>query len=283
MTDKNGKVHVLDRADLRHRKKINVVAGNITPDKKHDRHAMQHFTTNEIKRLEEYMRENYPSDLPGGRLKRFHTHSDNAKQHFKSTGSMQYFTSLVSDGIGTAFVYSFGAPNHGKCWNDGIGGMLKMCITRECEASVTSGWLEYLQSGYILNAKDVWCTLIHFYANNNGAERDRQTSRQNGIGHYMFFYYDADHNPIHRTEETHQTLVGISDHYQFAVRRSGLLYMRMRPCWCLHCMRDFMEGKLEWGHLHQVNGCPQCVVASDTARAKEARVDGAGTNRSTSE
>ena len=66
VTDKNSKVHVLDRADLRHQKKVNVVAGHITPDKKHDRHAMQHFTTNEIKRLEEYMRENYPYDLPGG-------------------------------------------------------------------------------------------------------------------------------------------------------------------------------------------------------------------------
>ena len=113
--DKNGAEHAVCRSNLRHRKKINIVSAHISPDKKHDRYAMQHFTNNEMKDLEDLMRKDYPSDIPDGRIKRLHTHSDNAGQHFKSTGSMQYYTTLPGDQLDTSFVYSFGAPNHGKC------------------------------------------------------------------------------------------------------------------------------------------------------------------------
>ena len=69
--------------------------GHVAEDKKHDRHAMQHFTNTELKVLEELMRTTYPSDDPDGKIKRLHTHSDNAGQHFKSTGSMHYYTTLA--------------------------------------------------------------------------------------------------------------------------------------------------------------------------------------------
>ena len=256
LTDKNGNDHIVNRTDLRHRKKINIVSAHVTPDKKHDRHAMQHFTNNELKNLEELMNREYPSDIPGGKINRFHTHSDNAGQHFKSTGSMQYFTTLPEDREGTAFVYSFGAPNHGKCWNDGIGGMMKNYINSICESSMTSTTLHYTETGYIQSARDVYLSLHHHFGDDSNEERDRQVSQQNGIGHYRFFYYGPEDNPIQRPEETFRTLEGISQHYQFAVRASNLLYMRMRPCWCLNCMSALMEGTLEWGpSSHQVQGC----------------------------
>ena len=233
-----------------------MVGVHVTPDKKHDRHAMQHFTNNEIKDLEEFMKEHYPLDIPGGKINRLHTHSDNAGQHFKSTGSMQYYTSLPEDRPGTAFIYSFGAPNHGKCWNDGIGGMMKNYTNGICESSMTSGILDYTDSGYIQSARDVFLTLRHHFGNNGEEERDRQVSQQNGINHYLFFYYGPDDNPIQRPEETFHSLEGINSNYQMAVRITNLLYMRNRPCWCLACMAALMEGTLEWGPgSHQIQNC----------------------------
>jgi hypothetical protein len=44
--------------------------------------------------------------------------SDNAATHFKSTGAMEYFTSLIKklgrDATKCHYVYSYGAPGHGK-------------------------------------------------------------------------------------------------------------------------------------------------------------------------
>ena len=88
---------------------------------------MQKFTTDEMKALEKYMNDNFPDDIPNGKITRLHQHSDNAS-HFKSTGAIQYFTTLINDRGGptsTAFVYSFGAPGHGKGPYDGIGGRWK--------------------------------------------------------------------------------------------------------------------------------------------------------------
>ncbi len=56
-----------------------------------------------------------------------HQHSDNASQHFKSTGAMEYFTSLIVDWGGASecsFVYSFRAQGHGKGVFDGVGGTI---------------------------------------------------------------------------------------------------------------------------------------------------------------
>ncbi len=80
--------------------------------------------------------------------------------------------------------------------------MLKSCITKECELSVTKGQLNYTDSGYIQKTKDVWRTMIHLFGDHTGAATDRQVSKQNGISHYMFFYCDYDENLIPRVEET---------------------------------------------------------------------------------
>ena len=90
----------------------------------HDRLATQHYTDQELLELEEYMKTHFPEDIPNSYISILHQHSDNAGQHFKNTGHINYFTGLVKNrggGAKTAYVYSFGAPSHGKGPYNGVG------------------------------------------------------------------------------------------------------------------------------------------------------------------
>ena len=232
VTAADGKTHQVDRADLRHRKKVTIAFGHVTPDKKHDRHAMQKFTTTELQWLTDFMIEKYPDDIPDRRIKRLHTHSDNAAQHFKSTGSMNFYTTLGKEHPDTANVYSFGAENHGKGKHDGVGGIFKTKVNRSLESSEKEP-LKYTTGGYITGAYNAYEALVHHFE--LGVDRDKQASSRNAIGHYKFFYYGADLdandiNPIQRPEETFSRLEGISIRQQFAVRGEGDMYQRMRSC-----------------------------------------------------
>ena len=74
------------------------------------------------------MKKEFPTDIPTGEIVRLHQHSDNAGSHFKNTGAISYYTTIISNRGGptlTAFVYSFGAPVHGKGPYYGIGGQRK--------------------------------------------------------------------------------------------------------------------------------------------------------------
>ena len=116
LKDGNGELYEEDSIDSFCRHTI-CYCGHITDNKLHDCFAMQQFTTTELEYLEKYMLDNYPNNLINGRIKRLRQHSDNASQHFKSTGALQYFTSLINKWGGPSecmYVYSFGAPGHGK-------------------------------------------------------------------------------------------------------------------------------------------------------------------------
>ena len=90
-----GEKHVVPHSSLRHHDWHTICCGHISDDKLHDRFAMQQFTYCELTYLEQYLSKEFPNDLIDGRIKRPHQHSDNASQHFKSTGSIEYFSSLV--------------------------------------------------------------------------------------------------------------------------------------------------------------------------------------------
>ncbi len=138
------------RKDLRLRKRHSIAIGHTSDDKAHDRHSMQHFTTQELLWLEDYMQKNFPNDIPHGPIRIFYTHSDNAAQHFKNTGAIHYFSTLIIKERGgaacTAFVYNFGAPGHGKGPYDGIGGRWKSKIDQIIVSSTDSGALDYTDS-----------------------------------------------------------------------------------------------------------------------------------------
>ena len=268
VTDAKGVVHTINRSDLRNRRRHSVACGHVTDDKVHDRRAMQHFTDHELKYLESYMKENFPADLPKGNIVRLHQHSDNAGSHFKNTGAINYYTTLINDRGGpaeTSFVYSFGAPGHGKGPYDGIGGRWKRKID-QCMATAEEENLAYTSNGSIENVKDVYDALEYHFG--RAEKRDRNLAGKNPIHHYKFFCYEfGDENPIQRPDESFTTLQGISKHYQFSVKKEGVVFMRMRSCFCLTCMKDFMDGPLDWNDSHRVSGCDATAnnIASDPA------------------
>ena len=189
---------------------------------------MEHFTNRELTRLEKYMCDNFPEDITSGKLLRLHQHSDNASQHFKNTGAMNYFSTIINERGGpslTAYVYTFGAPGHGKGPYDGIGGRWKQKIDKVIESSMTQETLSYTSSGYVQSVTDVFHTLVHHFGSDTNQVRDRQMAGRNPIHHYDFFLYTFDNDPILRPEESFDRLEGISSHYQFAVNNDSILFM----------------------------------------------------------
>ena len=256
VTDAEGKKHMFPRSLLRHRKRHSVATGHITDDKTHDRHAMQKFTDDEMKYLETYMNEYFPEDIPKKKITHLHQHSDNAV-HFKSTGAIHYFTTLINDRGGaseTAFVYSFGAPGHGKGPFDGIGGRWKNKILQAMRsAHGKKASLPFTDSGYIHTVEDVYKALVYYFS--NATKKDSQLAGKNPIHHYHFIYHPIEKDPIKRPEESFVTLDGISKHYQMVVKNTGCIYWRKRSCWCLPCENELSKGTLEWGQDHQIANC----------------------------
>ena len=108
----------------------------------------------------------HPDDIPQGNTVRLHQHLDNAGQHFKNTGALHYFTTLIIKRGGSsenAFVYSSGVPGHGKLFYDGIGGTFKNKIHYLIQSSKTSGvHTPGPDSGYINTVKYVFDALVYF-------------------------------------------------------------------------------------------------------------------------
>ena len=255
VTDAQGTTHMIARSRLRYRKRHSVASGHVTDDKVHDRRAMQHFTDYELKYLESYLLEYFPEDIPNGHITHLHQHSDNAASHFKNTGAINYFTTLINERGGpseTAFVYSFGAPGHGKGPFDGIGGRWKRKID-QCMSSAEIEMLEFTESGYIHTVKDVYLALEYYFGRSE--KKDSQLAGRNPIHHYKFFCYLPDENPIQRPDESYSTLEGITKRYQFAVKKEGVVYMRKRSHWCLDCMDSMFKGTLDWGLEHNIEHC----------------------------
>lgn len=256
--DEHGSMHDVRRSSLRHRCRHTICCGHVSDDKLHDRFAMQQFTTRELAYLEQYMSEKFPNDLINGRIKRLHQHSDNASQHFKSTGAMEYFTSLIADRGGASeclFVYSFGAPGHGKGVFDGVGGAIKNKVHSLIKATKTSNdGIPGVASGYINSVEDVFQAVQYHFENEENHVRKKTGS--NPINHFHFFSYLSCNNVhIERRNESFDQLCGISSNYQFVVNNIGRVYMRQRSCWCLMCMSQLVKSSSMWGDAYAIGQC----------------------------
>ena len=260
--DQAGKTFNIERNRLRLRKRHSICCAHISDDKKHDRFAMQHFTTKELNWLEEYMKENFDNDIPEGKITHLHQHSDNAGSHFKSTGSLEYFTSLIRDRGGATecrYVYSFGAPGHGKGFFDGLGGALKNRIHSLIKGTKTGGdTIAGTNSGYIANANDVHDALQEYFE--HGRDGLRKRKAKNKVNKFKFFKSMIDDNPIRRTEETFTSLEKINSCYQFCVTNVGIVHARNRSCFCLKCISDLTDGSLNWGPEHHVKACVSSLI-----------------------
>eukprot|EP00957_Ditylum_brightwellii_P094992 7233940-Ditylum_brightwellii.AAC.1 len=78
-------------------KRHTICCAHVSDNKKHDRYAAQYSTTYKLKWLEDYPKEEFPQDIPKGKIIHLHQHSDNTGQHFKSTGALEFYISLVRD------------------------------------------------------------------------------------------------------------------------------------------------------------------------------------------
>ncbi len=194
----------VSRSQLRHRSRHIICCGHVSDDKRHDRFAMQHFTDEEFKYIEAYISETFPNDLNNNVIQQLHQHSDNASQHFKSTGAIEYFTSLIMKRGGATkcmYVYSFGAPGHGKGVFDGIGGAIKNKVHSLIKASKTSsGGVPGVDSGYIGTVDEVFQAIRYHFE--DGDNRVRTRSGSNPINHYKFFSHLVADNPIRRPATT---------------------------------------------------------------------------------
>ena len=152
-------VSEIDRSRLRHQKKHLVSCAHVSDEKKHDRFSMQNFYTADLELLEGYTKDQFSNGIPEERVTHLHLNSDNAGQHFNISGAIEYFTSLINDRGGETdcmYIYSLGAPGHGKGFFDSLGGVLKNKINTLIKGSKTGGDTSAgTNSGYISNVKDV--------------------------------------------------------------------------------------------------------------------------------
>jgi hypothetical protein len=95
VVEKDGNSSDINQKRLRHREYHSVCCAHISNNKKHDRFAMQHFTTTEIEWIEKYINAKICNDLPGNTITHLHCHSDNAGQPFKNTGALVFFMHLM--------------------------------------------------------------------------------------------------------------------------------------------------------------------------------------------
>ena len=127
-------IEYVERCLLRHRKLHTKAFIHISDDKTHDSHAAQTF----LKKTFDYLDEHY---IKTGKEKfsAWHFHSDNAPQHFKSTKTMHFLTTLPERltswaahlPISFRIFWEFGAPGHGKGVWDGIGAWIKRTVRQD--------------------------------------------------------------------------------------------------------------------------------------------------------
>ena len=140
----DGQREFRQRSVLRHRCLKQEAHIGVSSDGKHDSYAMQHYVDAALVKLKPTIDEQ--------KIHALLVHSDNAAQHFKSSKSLYYFSTLKKnnkendDGVSAnrshvphfaCVVWHFGAPGHGKGVWDGLGGVLKNYI-RQVQRSYMS-------------------------------------------------------------------------------------------------------------------------------------------------
>jgi hypothetical protein len=143
------------------------------------------------------------------------------------------------------YLYSFGAPGHGKGVFDGVGGAIKNKVHSLIKATKTSDeGVPGVDYGYINNVTDVFQAIRHHFENSEHHVRRRAGS--NSINHYKFFLYLIEENLIRCPEEMFDQLHRILSNYQFTVNNVGIVYMHQRSCLYMQCMSKLMQSTLDW-------------------------------------
>jgi len=113
----------------------------------------------------------------------------------------------------TGYVYTFGAPGHGKGPFDGYGGSFKNKIHSLINTAGT-------RTGFINEVRDVFNALVYYYEKGIG----RQAQANAKTDEFKLFLYEiGEDTAVPRPAEEFDTMSTITKQYQFAVNNEGLL------------------------------------------------------------
>ena len=230
--DSNGNKTEHRRADLRRRVKKQVAFVGITGDKKHDSYSMRYFTKQEFDWFVE------SETLTSETINTIITHSDNAGQHFKSSVSLHYYTTLKELFPGITFIWAFGTPGHGKGEWDGLFGMLKQWLrTRQLEALTNPGVI-LTDTKRLASPFDIYQQLFrHFDSRHNPewSEHAKLAGKKLTLMNVFWAAPDAIVRPD--TKEEFETITGIRSPglFEFKVLGRGRLAARRLVCNCSKC------------------------------------------------
>ena len=137
----NTRIPLVVGSQLRQRKWKVISCCGVSDDVVHDRFANNNFGKLEKAWLIDYLKLKHVEDnvVFGEEVLHVHTHSDNAAQHFKSTGALEAYAALWFQRFRPPkSTYHFGCPGHGKGPWDGIGGWLKNSLNTIVKGAQTS-------------------------------------------------------------------------------------------------------------------------------------------------
>ena len=103
--DESGHRHTVQRKSLRARVWHTIAFVGVTGDKRHDSYATQHFLGRQLQWWKT------PSNLQEEVLS-VHMHSDNARQHFKNSKTLNFLSRLLELLTLQVVTWSFGCPGH---------------------------------------------------------------------------------------------------------------------------------------------------------------------------
>ena len=232
------------RRHLRHRVFFNEAFASITDEKRHDGYTTSHF-------LNRILHEHFAERIESGEIWAFIGHSDNAS-HFKSAQMINYWTKKKQE-LGLAFLrIEFGCPGHGKGPWDGLGAVLKQCVTRD-----TLNNKILTQSGYVTSPMEV----AEHLRRKVDTDDWRAAHRTKTIKKITVLY--SDHSEIKERpangDNSFESLTGKMTSFSYLILASEQVARRERSCWCPACMlahrRDSPQLRLATeGELH----CLEC-------------------------
>ncbi len=92
-----------------------------------------------------------------------------------------------------SYVYSFGAPGHGKGVYDGLGGSMITKVHNLIQGSKTGQAIPGTQSGYINNVEDIYDALRHHFQSDCASICKRS---KKPIDMFQLCKYVGNHNPV---------------------------------------------------------------------------------------
>ena len=120
----------------------------------------------------------------------------------------------------TGYVYTFGAPGHGKGPFDGYGGSFKNKIHSLIKSYSQTDSIPGTRTGFINEVRDVFDALLYYYEKGIG----RQAQANAKTDEFKFFLYEiGEDTAVPRPVEEFNTMSTITKQYKFAVNNEGLL------------------------------------------------------------